>query len=305
MAYYVVDPIDIESPVGEGLYELEGGAYVPSEDLYPDAEKTYYDYEEDEEPEEEDDYEEIDVEPGEPLGDGVYELFGGEYVPTEDTTAVSGKSYYVYTVHEYEPPVDIDKLYYVFDDPVADPSAAGLFERTEDGRYLPTEDTVYDADKVYYMETGELVKEEIEDEDQTPYYPPSDIVIDGVRDPEEATIASGMNMVYAWTAHVSDPSAEGFYEIVDGAYVLTQDTELVKGKTYYEHYVYNDYYEADMTGVANPSFWIRKYYELVNGEYVVTSDTSVDPGKTYYRSHKDDDEFYVPDPVVSARRSGS
>lgn len=305
MAYYVVDIIDIESPVNEGLYELDGGVYVLSEDLYPDEDKTYYDYDEDEEPEEEDEYEEIDVDPGDPLEGDIYELSEGEYVLTEDEIAVSGKSYYVYTVHQYEPPVDTDKLYYVFPDFVADPSAEGLYERTEDGRYFLTSDTLYDEDKVYYMETGDLVKEAVVDEEQTPYYPPSDIISDGVRDPEEATIASGMNMVYAWTANVSDPSAKGFYEISNGAYVLTQDAELVKGKTYYEHYVYNDYYEADMTGIVNPSFSIYKYYELVNGEYAPTSDTTVNLNKTYYRSHEDDENFYVPDPVRSARANAS
>lgn len=304
MAYYVVDIIDIVSPVDEGLYEFEDDEYIPSEDVYPDPEKTYYDYEEDEDEEELDEYEEADVEPGDELGEGFYELVGGEYVETSDAVALPGKAYYVYTLDVYEPPVDPDTFYYVADE-VGNPAEAGLYEKAGDGSYFLTEDIEYDDEKIYYAQAGSLVKDDIEEAETAPYYSPADIAVDGVREVQEATIASGMNMVYAWTAYVDDPSSKGFYEIVDGAYVLTQDTELVKGKTYYEHFVYNDYYEADMAGVEDPSFSLHKYYELVNGAYALTADTEVNPQKTYYRSHIDDDNFYIPDPVMTARSGGS
>lgn len=306
MAYYEVDFYDILSPVEEGLYEYdeEEDLYFPSEDEYPDPDKIYYGYEEEEE-EEFDEYEEVELDPGEELWDDVYEFVNGEYVQTEDTVAIEGKTYYISTVEVYDPPANVDDLYYIFEDYVDSPFEEGLYERDSDGQYFLTEDEVYDEEKSYYKPIGNPEKEEIAEEDPEPYYSPTDIASGGNYEPEEATIASGMNMVYARTRYVTDPSAEGFYEIVDGAYVLTDDTELVTGKTYYQHYVYNDYYEADMSGVTNPSFSIRKYYEVVAGKYVLTQDTEVVSGKTYYRSHSDDDNFYVPDPVIAARRGGS
>ncbi len=302
MAYYPVDPIDIVSPADEDLYELDDGDYVPSEDVYPDPEKTYY-MEDDEE--EEADYEELDVEIGEELDEDTYELIGEQYVLTADATAQAGKTYYAYTGIVYQEPFDVDSLYYVFSDYVENPSLEGLYEKSLAGEYFLTSDTEYDEDKIYYKELEPAEKPLIDETPSSPYFPPSDLVTEGIVEPAQATVISSLSMVYARTRHVTDPSAAGFYEIVEGAYVLTADTELVKGKTYYEHYVYNDYYEADMTGIENPSFSLHKYYELVNNEYVPTSDTTVSALKAYYRSHSDDDNFYVPDPVTSTRVSTS
>lgn len=301
MAYYPVDPIDIESPVAEDLYELDDGDYVPSEDVYPDPEKTYYM----EDDEEEADYEEVDVEAGEELDEETYELIGEQYVLTADTVAQAGKTYYTYTGVAYQEPFDVDSLYYVFSEYVANPSLEGLYEKSLTGEYFLTSDTEYDEDKVYYKELEPAEKPLIDETPSSPYFPPSDLVTEGIVEPAQATVISSLSMVYARTRHITDPNAAGLYEIVEGAYVLTADTELVKGKTYYEHYVYNDYYEADMTGIENPSFSLHKYYELVNNEYVPTSDTTVSALKAYYRSHSDDDNFYVPDPVISARASAS
>lgn len=305
MAYYVVDFIDIISPVDEGLYEYDEGEYVLSEDESPDREKIYYGYEEDEEPVEEDEYEEIDVDVGDDLDDETYEFVDGEYVITADETAQAGKSYFVYTGTLYAPPIDVDTLYYAITDVVENPVEAGLYERLSDGRYVLTEDTDYDEDKVYYKALEEADKQPIEEIVSDPYYSPSDIVSDGNQEEEIATVATGLNMVYAWTDCVDDPSAAGLYEIVNGAFVLTQDTELVEGKAYYQHYVYNDYYQADMTGIENPSFSLNPYYELVNGSYVKTTDTEVSPLKAYYRSHTDDENFYIPDPVRAMRAEAS
>lgn len=296
MAYYVVDFEDIENPVEEGLYEYEGGAYVLSEDEEPDPETTYYMYDDYDGDDDEPEYIELDLAVGAPVI-GLYEYDDGEYFLTDDTVAVSGKTYYEYfDGNSYESPSEADG-YYAVTDGVYDPAGQGLYERATDGSYFQTADSDPDPDKTYYLPTGSLIKSEIDEDVGDPMYDPAYTVIDGVRETELAYAdVNAENFVYAHTAFTEDPSAEGLYEIVDGLYVLTSDTSLVKGKTYYELLFYTGYYPANMSGITNPATSLTNYYELSNGQYVLTSDTAVAVGKTYYRSVKDDNEPHLLDP---------
>lgn len=78
---------------------------------------------------------------------------------------------------------------------------------------------------------------------------------------------------------VANPVVEDlykYYEYIDNKMVLTKDTEIVSGKTYYEPQ--NQFVEVDNPTNDN----ILLYYELIDGKYVKTTDTTVDQSKTYY-----------------------
>jgi hypothetical protein len=64
------------------------------------------------------------------------------------------------------------------------------------------------------------------------------------------------------------PSDQGWYEYSNDEYILTQDTEIVEGKTYYVKFVENPHN--------------NEWYELVDSDYVLTEDTTITSGKTYY-----------------------
>lgn len=294
MAYIIVDLIDIVSPVDEDLYEEVGSEYVLSSDEYPDPSKIYYMY--DEEDEEEYGWFEVDVDPGDPVY-GYYELEDGEYVLTEDIEAQAGKTYY----DRYDPegeslPYDEDDEYYAVEDTIA-PFDEGLYEKTDDGTYILTEDLLPVDGKIYYAPIEEEDYEDIEEEEYAPVYSPDDVVSTGVfpySPPGSSTLSD--NYLYAKMQFVEDPSSEGLYEKADGVYVLTQDTTVVPGKVYYEYLLYSDYYVADMSGVSNPSMSLITYYELSGGSYIKTTDTTVSAQKTYYRSRIEDRYRYLPDP---------
>lgn len=67
-----------------------------------------------------------------------------------------------------------------------------------------------------------------------------------------------------------DPVAEGWYEQLFGGFMLTLDTSVVSGKTYYI------FIKGD-----NPK--ANGWYEIINSMYVLSEDITAVDGKTYYR----------------------
>lgn len=298
MAGYVeIDHDDISNPYEEGLYEKVGSNYVLTTDTVVAPAKTYYLYDDYDEADEGEDYIPVEVDVGDPVV-GYYEYVGEDYVLTTDTVAVSGKEYYEYfDGNSYENPSDYDSRYYIFNEVVTNPSAAGLYEIDSDGIYVLTQDTEYDDEKNYYYPVGSLDRVLVEAEESAPVFDPANVVPTGVPDvPVAYSDPGASNFLYARTRFVENPQAEGLYEVVDGYYVLTQDTSLTRGKAYYKYKVYSDYYVADMTGVTNPAKSLTRYYEVSQGSYVPTQDTAVAVGKTYYRSRADDRTPYLNDP---------
>ena len=312
MGYYSeVSHNDIVSPVDEGLYEYNAGSYNLSMDTEVVNSKTYYeydDYDSEDDPDDEVIYEVYSIEPDDsPIDLELYELKpGGNYVLTEDEEPVSGKTYYeIFYPYYTDDFLDETDQYYPFDeeeDGLTNPVEQGLYEYV-DGLYILSEDTVPNPEKVYYVdgdseyeyldeldidnETADLLLDDLIDESEFPTFEETD------------SYTTEGNFVYAFTEYINDPSAEGLYEIQNGSYVLTSDTEVIRRKIYYKQYIYSDYYVADMTGVEDPSAELIYYYELINGSYVLTEDTSVDAQKTYYRSREDDKYPFVPDPTLN------
>lgn len=308
--YYEVSHNDILSPVDEGLYEYRSNSYEPSTDTSVNTSKTYYeydDYDSEDDPEEEPVYEAYDIEADDsPVDLELYELVDGNYVLTEDEEPSGGKTYYeVFYPYYTDEFLDETEQYYPFDeeeDELTNPVAQGLYEYV-DGMYILSEDTVPDEEKVYYVDSDSEYEyvDDLEIEDDTAEMSLDDIIDENDFPTFEETdsYTTEGNFVYAFTEYITDPSAEGFYEIQNGAYVLTTDTEVIRRKIYYKQYIYSDYYVADMTGVEDPSASLIYYYELVNGSYALTEDTEVDAQKTYYRSRQDDKYPFVPDPTVN------
>ena len=127
-----------------------------------------------------------------------------------------------------------------------------------------------------------------------------------------------------------NPSAEGWFELVDGAYVLSADTTVDNSKTYYTEskvmkwdilggvfeledkylefgqefpqnpidgrtFLYMgettfEYNEVTPEGTENPKELGWYEYDEANDEYVLTTDETVDNEKTYYTKG---DEKYV------------
>lgn len=297
MQYIVVDHKDIESPVEEGLYELVNSVYVLSTDTGVYADKTYYmaipDYEE-----EDYGYADADVEVGSDAT-GLYEYDDSDdvYFATTDTVVQPDKSYFIVVDQRpFDIPDTESSQYYTVEDEVENPSEEGLYEII-DGVYELTEDTSYIPEKEYYRKIAPQVVEEETEDDYDPLYSVEDVVPVGVK---EETVAVDLpeNFLFAWTETIENPQQEGLYEIVNGSYILTADTEVVEDKLYFEYYPYSDYYPADMTNVDNPSYSLVNYYEVLNGAYVLTEDTTVLSGKTYYRSHREDEYPFVPDPTI-------
>lgn len=300
MASYVeIDHRYISNPASEELYEKIGNNYALTSDTVVVSSKKYYLYDDYDEEDDEGDYIPVDVEVGDPVS-GYYEFDGEDYVLTDDAVAIAEKEYFEYfDGNSYVEPFDYDDLYYVADEELENPAESGLYEKNENGLYVLSEDTERVFEKVYYLPVEAAEKTVVEVETSNPVYNPADIVPTGVRDVEVAySEANAVNFLYAYTQFVKDPSAEGFYEILDGSYVLTQDTELVYGKAYYQLAIYSDFYEANMSGVSNPALSLTRYYEVSGGQYVLTDDTQVVSGKTYYRSRTDDKTPYLHDPSV-------
>lgn len=67
------------------------------------------------------------------------------------------------------------------------------------------------------------------------------------------------------------PVEQGWYELIDEEYILSEDTEVVVDKTYYR-------YIKTYTDIPKDLGW----YEKVNIDYVLSLDEQVDLSKTYY-----------------------
>jgi hypothetical protein len=79
------------------------------------------------------------------------------------------------------------------------------------------------------------------------------------------------------------PVTNGWYELVDGDYVLSDDSEVDNEKTYYvvdAQYRLVDSTDA-MYASANPKH--ADWYEYSNGVYSASTDTAVANGKSYYK----------------------
>ena len=67
------------------------------------------------------------------------------------------------------------------------------------------------------------------------------------------------------------PVEQGWYELIDEEYTLSEDTEVVVDKTYYR-------YIKTYTDIPKDLGW----YEKANIDYVLSLDEQVDLSKTYY-----------------------
>ena len=86
---------------------------------------------------------------------------------------------------------------------------------------------------------------------------------------------------YIWA---KDSNLDKLYEL-NGSFVPTQDTEIIRNKAYYS--LVKDDYKC----IAYPDkTMLPNLYEL-QGEYVLTSDTTVDLTKTYYVDVLENDDF--------------
>lgn len=77
---------------------------------------------------------------------------------------------------------------------------------------------------------------------------------------------------------VGNPAEQGWYEYSNDEYVLTQDTEVIEGKTYYTKFSEN----------PKENGW----YELEDEIYILTSDTSMVSEKDYYIQSGDPEYSY-------------
>ena len=90
-----------------------------------------------------------------------------------------------------------------------------------------------------------------------------------------------------------DPSAEGWYELVD-VYEISTDVAVVTGKTYYK-YIPESYDSVTPTGTEDPS--AEGWYEFDGDKYVLSTDTAITVDKTYYK--------YTPESYNSVAPTGS
>lgn len=80
-------------------------------------------------------------------------------------------------------------------------------------------------------------------------------------------------------AEAENPKAEGYYELVDGAYVLTTDETPEAGKSYYSKFTRTVVDEAGTNPKADG------LYELTGDVYTPSDDTEIVEGKTYYAAN--------------------
>ena len=152
-----------------------------------------------------------------PKAKGWYELVSGDYVLSQDRAVVSGKTYYTAdTVMKWD-------------------ILGGLFDIYD--RYLEfgAEFPIDPDDGRVFLYMGETVSEF------------NEVTPAGTENPSDK---GWYEFTEVTPAGSEDPSSEGWYEIVDSKFVLTADTTIESGKTYYEG--------------------------------AVTEDRTVDPNKTYY-----------------------
>jgi len=101
----------------------------------------------------------------------------------------------------------------------------------------------------------------------------------------EATKYNPVTPVYG-----DNPAAEGWYVLVDGEYVATEDTGVVRGTTYYRQ---NFVDEIDAEG--NPSEQGYYEYDEESHTYKPTEDIDVEDGKSYFSV-----EYVAVDPATGS-----
>jgi len=206
------------------------------------------------------------------------------YRVTPDTSVYPGKTYYHYD----------DKLKFTkFEAPnVINPKANNWYEKNSDGDYVKTKDTKVKDNKTYYTRKKYSVENPLYNDFYWPYKQKSAAVAGelGVRNNEVELVGGALNTdgtyntkgmlqyivdaintvqnelnfakyVYNHTyTKVVDPTGnptfECWYEKDGNNYVLTSDTRVVSGKTYYKHsydlyYIYTTYIREDTYSNAN------------------------------------------------------
>jgi len=76
-----------------------------------------------------------------------------------------------------------------------------------------------------------------------------------------------------------NPRGEGWYELVGGQYVLTQDTQVDPYKAYF---IGATYTAVTPQGIENPAY--EGWFVFDGTNYVMTTDVTVQPGTTYYEA---------------------
>lgn len=193
------------------------------------------------------------VEPaGNPAGQGWYERSGTApdfvYTPTEDTTPIEGKTYYLFYIGGFVPVVLT---------PVDNPAAQGWYERSgtaPDYVYSHTEDTTPVPGKTYYRFDG------------TKY---TEAVLTPVDNPAVQGWYEYINGEYTRTEDAEPVEGKTYYMLRHGM-VLT---------------VSNDAYVAVDEPTGNPAEqnWYERSGTAPNYVYTLTEDTTPATGKTYYR----------------------
>ena len=96
-----------------------------------------------------------------------------------------------------------------------------------------------------------------------------------VQDKQYSAINSDEYNVQVTYEEVENPTGspveQSWYELIDGEYTLSEDTEVDETKTYYR-------YVETYTDIPKDLDW----YEKVNIDYVLSLDEQVDLSKTYY-----------------------
>ena len=169
------------------------------------------------------------------------------------------------------------------------------FSATADGFDIPmafieTQDEEFDEDKIYYeynVLTYEYeITEDIRKLSGKTYY-------------EEYDITELLKYIehYVWNettqeweditssdTYMQEVCHEGYENLVDEEYFLTEDTEPKAGKEYFykindEYIPLDDVFVVTSDTEMNDS---KTYYEMVSGEFVITQDETFQEGKTYY-----------------------
>lgn len=88
----------------------------------------------------------------------------------------------------------------------------------------------------------------------------------------------------------ANPYKKGWYELVSGNYVKTDNSVPQEGKSYYEKVLYTQI--KNLEDAVMPYY--ENFYELKNGAYVKTEDIKWKTDKTYYKQKIGQGEFFTP-----------
>lgn len=208
--YYSLSYHEIENPEGnpseQDYYELSSAGsnvYVPSTDT--EVQHTYKKSEDEAVDSDKDYYEYVTIyilitnPTGKPIEQGYYEFDSTTetYSPSTDVAIVTGKDYYI-----------LSDKYALIDYPVGTPSSQGYYE--------------IESTKTYYEADYQLVKDTQS--------------IQGCYEPYVSVWEKLKPKYRKVTLSAENPSEQGYYELKGDQYILTQDTTIAPGKTYYEQY---------------------------------------------------------------------